>query len=254
VALADQPDGRMEKNGDQAPPLPEYLQLGIEVKSGAFFKLTLAEGETKVLITAGELHQGMNGVTIPTEGLFAGSATFQYCLDLKTAAVEEQVHIFLEVEIKSLAAGGNEETDIDSGTVRTRFYEISLLIGNQLLHSIRKKDASFAKWISGDQKEPAPVVHDPLYPVPGTRYPAATISPLNLALMAIRGIRNRAKKRQKEKIHQVYVNQMTGVFLRKMVDGEKKPLNLTIKINCQQGQLIKKISEDTPPSSLHPQH
>jgi hypothetical protein len=235
VVLVDRPDWMKEKDKGQTPPLPQSLLLGIEVKTGVFFKLTLSEGEAAVIITAGELHPGMNVVAIPTDRLFKGSGTFPYCLELKTAAVEEQVNFRLEVLIESLAAGSQDENGDGTNKIKTRTYEISLLIGNQLLHSIQKKDDTLAQLFSTGHKEPAPVVHDPLYPVPGTRPPAATISPLTLALMAMKGIRKRAKKRQQEKIHQVYTAHITGVFLRRMKDGENEPLRVTIKISRHPG-------------------
>jgi hypothetical protein len=229
VTLVDKPEWIKEKikNDDNRLPLPDPLTIGIDMVKEAFFKLTAAE--SKSTIAAGTLTQGMNLIDLPTDELFKQSGSHTYVLEVKAGEIEQEKIFILEIRVESDTSGSFSEMDGGQVNVRTRIYEVSMFVGQNHIGSIQKTNSFLYGLLKKALEKRVDMPYDPA-PPPNSRPPALGISPLTLVSMLSKALKKHKDRKEREKIRQVYVKQISGGFYRKDKDGKEKPLDMTIKI------------------------
>ncbi|MGD2091788.1 MAG: hypothetical protein PVH61_36780 [Candidatus Aminicenantes bacterium] len=233
VTLVDRPEWIKEKskNEHNRLPLPEPLIIGIDMVKEAFFKLTAAE--TKPTVAAGTLTQGMNMVQLPTDGLFRQSDSHTYVLKVKAGEIEQEQIFILDIRIESDSSGSFSEIEEEPVTVKTPIYEVSMFVGRKHIGSIQKTNTFLSGLLKKALEKRVDMPYDPA-PLPNSRPPALSISPLTVASMVVKALKKRRERKKREKIHHIYVKQVSGGFYRKDKNGKEKPLDMTIKINSPQ--------------------
>jgi len=226
----DKPEWIKEKNknDNNRLPLPNPLTIGIDMVKEAFFKLMAAE--SKSTIAAGTLTQGMNLIDIPTDELFQQSGSYTYVLEVKAGEIEQEKIFILEIRVESDTSGSISEMEGGQVNVRTHIYEVSMFVGQNHIGSIQKTNNFLYGLLKKALEKRVDMPYDPAQP-PNSRSPALGINPLTLVSMLSKALKKHSDRKEREKIRQVYVKQISGEFYTKDKDGKEKPLDLTITIN-----------------------
>jgi hypothetical protein len=239
VTLVDRPGWIKEKNknDDERLPLPDPLTIGISMAKEAFFKLTAAG--SKRTITAGILTEGINMISLPTDGLFQQSGSHTYILEVKAGEIEQGKIFILDIRIELDASGSFSEMEEGLVNFKTQIYEASMFVGQEHLGSIQKTNTFLSGLLKDVLEKRVDMPYDPA-PMPNSRPQALSFSPLTLASMVSKALKKHSERKKREKIHHVFVKQLSGGFYRKDKDGKEKPLDMTIKIDSPQPRLKKK--------------
>jgi hypothetical protein len=215
---------------NDVPPLPEKLIIGVTTNSDWFFKLTTESG----VVEAGALKNGMNMISIPAAPLFEkpGFRSFNYVLEIKAGDKILQKIITLDVSVKFDSPAPSDEAKAMQDPGKTRYYEISMFIGDRYIDSFIKPVDPLQVLKSFEKKKlPPPLEFDPIHPSQPAQS-KASVSPLMLAGMAYNVIDKKIKKNKAEKLKEMRerTRSINGVFRKTDEKGNGIPVDLSIKL------------------------
>jgi len=226
IMLIDKSD---KENYEEIPP-PDHLIIAVFTNTDCYFKLSSGTGVT----AAGQFTKGMNTIIIPAAPLLEknGVNKYNYVLEVKTGDTTFQKAITLEIIVKYGSPVNLIENEVKTDTGKTRYYEISMSVGDHYIDSFLKPVNPFQVLAGYGKKTPPPLEFDPVFMSKPLQYKAA-VSPLTLAYMAYKSIDKKVKKNKALKLKELLekTRQITGTFWKKDAKGAKIPLFINIKIN-----------------------
>ncbi len=206
---------------------PSSLDLGVELSRGAFFKL-LRGGE---ILDAGLMNPGFNVVKLNVSGMFAGSGTAVFTLELMSGETIFRHELSLDIALDEDAGAPIIEGEPES---KPRFqekeYMISLYVDQQLVAASRRRTLDR---ISYNLKlPPMPRNYDPFNPDAHRDPLANSFSILSLVgLAAQMATRLLTKEEDASPTNPLRpLRQVRVTFNRMTPQGMEKPVSATVTL------------------------
>ena len=226
-----------------ATGLPGSVDIGLELLNEAFYRVSLGP----YILEGGHWPAGFHILTIPLQGLFERSETYDFVLDLKVGDIVLRKPIRLRVEIADVAApvapALRETTDRPAKSLPLKPIEegeLSLYIDGKLVLRSRKiaaKPASFTFPLGG----PLMSGQKPYMPPPKDVPEAHGVSILDALALAYQALKALVAKKPPRPSPPSYakVSNLTFAYSRTTVEGGMVSARASLSLAPGQGSILR---------------
>lgn len=220
--------------------LPAQLEIGVEVRNGAFYKIS----DEERILSGGQWMEGFHILKIPVSSQFDSRGTLSYFLDLKAGdlvirkpirlavTIEEQPSAF-ETAPRPPAARRPAQKPLEG--------ELALYIGDRLIFSSRKLPAFTPPPAEIKITPPLPQGTKPFMLPPKDDPFAHSVSIFDAVGLTYKAIRDIFKKKPPEKSPNPYrrQDQMTVVFQRQHPEGGEVTIQATVNLKAEEAVALR---------------